>query len=100
VREAGDAAAGVEAFGEEPADLVLCDIFLPGGGGLDAIRELRRLNPRPKLVAMSGCNRLFAGHNILNNALAAGADEALAKPFSREALVDAVRRALADYPRA
>src|SRR5215467_4314673 len=53
VREADCAAGGVAAYRRAPADVVVCDLFMPGGGGLGVIRRLRRLSPRARVVAVS-----------------------------------------------
>jgi CheY-like chemotaxis protein len=41
VREAGNGAEGVKAFRQRPADLILCDIFMP---------EKRRLANDPRVA--------------------------------------------------
>lgn len=61
-------------------DLVLMDLRMPGMGGLEAIRRIRE-RPSGKdvaIVAMSGAT--IDGESA--SALAAGADDFLAKPFS------------------
>src|SRR5947209_4368981 len=52
--EAGDGEEGVRAFRRLEADVVLCDLFMPGRDGLEAIRGLRREFPGVKVIAMSG----------------------------------------------
>ena len=42
---AGDGAAAVRTFSEQPAELVLCDLALPGKGGLETLADLRRVCP-------------------------------------------------------
>ena len=89
VAEAADGLDGVRAYRKSPADVVVCDLFMPGQDGLQTIRELRRLSPEVKVVAMSA-----GGEGPLAEALALGAAAALEKPFGLAELLGAVRRAL------
>jgi DNA-binding NarL/FixJ family response regulator len=41
VKGAGDARAAVEKLREQQFDLVLCDINLPGGTGIEALKEIK-----------------------------------------------------------
>jgi CheY-like chemotaxis protein len=78
----------------QPADAILTDLMMPGQEGLETIMEIRRLYPATKIIAMSG-----GGHggvlDFLPIATQLGAARTLAKPFSREQLLAAVREALA-----
>lgn len=73
VEVVGEATSGVEAV-EEVArtqpDAVLLDLAMPGGNGLDAIPEIRRVSPRTRIVMLSGFSREHLGRR----ALEAGAD--------------------------
>lgn len=82
------------AYREQPADLVLCDLFMPGKDGLELIGELMKDFPQVKIIAMSG-----GGYNgvlsVLQMAQHLGARDILAKPFSSAKLFEMVRRVLA-----
>jgi CheY-like chemotaxis protein len=93
VAEAGDGAEAVRAFCAQEADLILCDVFMPGKDGLQTIRELRALRPDVKVVAMSGGGRKI-GVDLLGVARAFGAAATLPKPFDAAAVAGAVRQAL------
>ncbi len=51
--EAADGASGVEAFRSERPDLVLLDIEMPGTGGLDALDQIRKIDPGARVVIVS-----------------------------------------------
>lgn len=73
-----------------PADVVVTDIFLPAGDGIETIMALRRDFPFSRIVAISG----GAGSldiDYLPLALKLGAHKALAKPFGIDELISAVR---------
>ena len=55
--EVEDASGGTEAlkaFRRQPHDLVITDIVMVDGEGLDMIRALRKMDPQVKIIAMSG----------------------------------------------
>ena len=89
VVEAGTAArAEVEARTHKP-DLILVDLGLPDGDGLELIGTLRRWSPIPVIVLSA---RTMETHKIA--ALDAGADDYVTKPFSAPELLARVRAAL------
>jgi CheY-like chemotaxis protein len=90
---ASDGREALKAQRALPADVILTDLMMPGQEGLETIMEIRRLFPATKIVAMSG-----GGHggvlDFLPIATQLGAVRTLAKPFSREQLLVAVKEAL------
>jgi CheY-like chemotaxis protein len=94
VREAGNGTEGVKAFRQRPADLVLCDIFMPEKEGLQTIRELQDEFGKVKIVAMSGGNHQCGQVDFLPLARKCGAVSALHKPLAPKTLLGAVREAL------
>jgi len=89
VVEAGTAArAEVEARSHKP-DLLLVDLGLPDGDGIQVIRGVRAYSPLPIIVLSA---RTQEEQKIL--ALDAGADDYVAKPFSAPELLARVRAAL------
>jgi DNA-binding response OmpR family regulator len=86
VRQAGQGDAGIRAFKQEAADVVIVDIFMPGQGGLQTIDQLRRHWPAVKIVAMSGATSV-GSLDVKGHAVALGADRFLGKPFEAATLV-------------
>lgn len=74
-------AAARQALVEEPPQLILLDIELPDGSGLDLIDDLGRLSPRPAVVVMTG-----HGADYAERAIDSGADDFLNKPFDASRL--------------
>ncbi len=90
--EAGDAETGLELAGLHRPDCILMDIRLPGMDGLAATRLLKsdpRLRHIP-VVAMTG----FVGAEEERNALAAGCEGFLSKPFDTRSLLEYLERFL------
>jgi DNA-binding NtrC family response regulator len=79
---------------EQPVDLVITDLFMPGTDGIEVIVALRREAPDLRVVAMSGGGS-FGVHESLEMAEPLGAFATLRKPFVPETVIEVVRRALA-----
>ncbi|MBL8226560.1 MAG: response regulator [Chromatiales bacterium] len=93
VVEAGTAArALVEARSHKP-DLLLVDLGLPDGDGIDLIRAIRGWSVAPILVLSA---RTRETEKVL--ALDAGADDYVTKPFGTDELLARVRAALRRAP--
>ena len=77
-------------------DLLLTDVLMPGGNGLDAIPEIRSLRPNLPIIVMSAQNTL--GTAI--RATGEGAFDYLPKPFDLDELVEVAGKALAQLNKA
>jgi len=71
-----------------PIDVVVTDIQMPRGDGIELITALRGLDSDASIVAVSGKER-----HKLQVAQLAGARTILTKPVTRDALVEAVEKA-------
>lgn len=80
---------GLARLAEPPApDLVMTDILMPGMDGLEAIQHLRTDHPGLPILAMSA----QVNAPYLQAAAVFGARATLAKPFTLEALREALAR--------
>ena len=86
---------GLELFQKVTVDLVITDIIMPEKEGLETIREMKRLCPDLKIIAMSGGGKVSAD-NYLNTAKIFGASKIMAKPFSQKQMVSAVQDLLGE----
>ncbi|MGZ4459722.1 MAG: response regulator transcription factor [Nocardioidaceae bacterium] len=82
VLDAGDGEQALKMMREEPADLVVRDLMLPGIDGLEGCRRLREAGDVPviMLTALGGETDRVVG-------LEQGADDYVTKPFSPRELV-------------
>jgi DNA-binding response OmpR family regulator len=87
---AADVRHGMDLFRQEQPGLVITDIVMPEREGIETILELRRANPRVKIIAMSGGGRL-GEINVLKMARLLGADDVIEKPFRAQELRDRVQ---------
>lgn len=93
VRTAPDGAAGVELFTEWQPDVVITDLQMPVLNGLEVCRRVRSASDVP-LIVLSVRDE----EKTIVEALDAGADDYITKPFSSAELVARVRSALRRAP--
>ena len=91
----GSAREACQAMASQPFDLVITDVLMPDGDGLDLITELRKKQPNARIIAMSGGGRYFEGSDYLRLAKGLGAHTAMMKPFTWQQLKEAIDVALA-----
>lgn len=93
VVEAPDGKAGMKLYFDNPADLVITDLFMPEQDGLETIRELKRTFKDSRILVVTGAQP-GGTFDFRAQATLLGAQAALSKPFTREELLDAVREVL------
>lgn len=90
VMEADSAAAALEVFARRPADVVFCDVQMPGGhDGLWLTGELRRRYPLAAVVLATGVSTVPPVVSLRAGVLAY-----LIKPFDRQRLLVALATAV------
>ncbi len=90
---AKDGTEAMRAFDAESPDLVIVDIIMPDKDGIELIREMRRLRPDARIIAMTGGGR-FPNLDFLKMARAFGAADAVAKPIDPDDLAARVEACL------
>src|SRR5699024_115111 len=85
----GEAENGLEAIQKykdlEP-DLVTMDITMPEMNGVDAVKEIMKVNPKAKIVMCSAMGQ----QNMVLDAIKAGAKDFIVKPFTAERIEEAI----------
>ncbi|MCW1885651.1 response regulator [Luteolibacter flavescens] len=93
VEMARNGTEAVKHVREGAFDLVLTDLIMPGKDGIQTILELRAVDPRIQIIAMSG-GIVSGGGDFLPLARQLGARTVLSKPFEYRVFMDSVRDAL------
>jgi two-component system KDP operon response regulator KdpE len=89
ITEAKTGEEALDSLSKERPDLILLDVNMPGMGGLEACREIRRGSDTPIIMlTVRNAERDKVG------ALDAGADDYVVKPFGIEELLARIRAAL------
>jgi DNA-binding NtrC family response regulator len=84
------AAEAIELLKDYPVNLVITDYHMPFVGGLDLIKHVRDHYPQTEVMMITG----YASVEGAVEAIKAGAEEYLAKPFTDEELAQAIERSL------
>jgi DNA-binding NarL/FixJ family response regulator len=95
VGEAGSVAEALRIVAEHTPNVVIFDVRLPDGSGLDAARKVREGNPTMGIVVLT----MYAGDDQLFGALEAGASAFVPKDAPADDVIAAARHA-AVSPRA
>lgn len=91
------ASGGKEAtrfFNTKTYDLVITDMLMPDGDGVEVLQAIRKLQPRARVMAISGGGTYLRAHDVLNVARGFGAHGVLMKPFNRAQLLETVERVM------
>lgn len=92
VGQASDGRYAVEDYLRLRPDVLLIDLNMPGGGGLEAIRRIRGLVPDARIVILT----TYDGDEDVHRGLAAGASAYLLKGSGLDEVAHAIRQAAAD----
>ena len=90
IHTANTVAQGVAMLTEADFDLMLTDIKMPGQDGFAMIARARQLRPDLPILMMSG----YSTAETIANGRRLGADNHIAKPFTPEELLIAVRNTI------
>ncbi len=88
VGEAGTVADAIKRTGYDEPDVVVLDVRLPDGSGVEACREIRSRFPDVKVLILTS----FADEEALLSAITAGASGYVLKRVQGTELVDSIRR--------
>lgn len=88
VRTADDFDQALRVAAEDPPELALVDLRMPGGSGLDLVRRLRSLDEATRIVVLTGYGSIATAID----AVRLGATHYLAKPADVQDIIDAFAR--------
>ena len=88
--EAENGLKAVEKYKELNPDLVIMDITMPEMDGIQAVKEIKKINSNAKIVMCSAMGQ----QAMVIEAIQAGAKDFIVKPFQADRVVDAVKKVL------
>lgn len=91
VGEAETGREAVEKYQLLRPDLVTMDLVMRELGGLDAVRAIKEIDPKARIIVCSA----MAQQGLVAEVLAAGASDFVVKPFQPSHLLEAAQHALA-----
>lgn len=81
---------GTTMYRENPTDLIITDIIMPGKQGMETIMDLRMEFPQVKIIAMSGGGNRIGPYSYLMLAKQCGAQRVFNKPLRKNELLAAI----------
>jgi signal transduction histidine kinase len=90
VFQAGNSQEAVWLYKKESIDLVLTDVMMPGGSGIELLRQVKVLDPNAAVIVMTG----FADKGVILNALKENADDFINKPLNLLQLRTSIEKSL------
>jgi two-component system chemotaxis response regulator CheY len=88
VGEAENGLIGIEMYKELQPDIVTMDITMPEMSGLDALKEIQKLDPQAKVVMVSAMGQ----EAMVREAIVSGAKGFIVKPFKEEGIIAAIKK--------
>lgn len=90
----GEAANGMEAvkqFIELKPDIVTMDITMPEMNGIDAVKAIKKIDPKAKIVMCSAMGQ----QAMVMESIQSGAQDFIVKPFQGDRVIEALNKVLA-----
>lgn len=91
VGEAVDGKSGLDMACQLRPDLICLDVLMPGGSGLDILKQLKQALPKTSVLIVTGNNQSETMATALRN----GADGFIHKPFKSDELLLSVAQVIA-----
>jgi DNA-binding response OmpR family regulator len=93
-KTAGDGQSGIQMVVNEPFDIAILDLMMPGLNGLDTLRQIKEINPDLPIILLTGHGSTKDGMEGMR----IGAFDFLIKPLDIYALIDKIKLALDKTP--
>ena len=88
VAEAANGVEAVELYKSHQPDLVTMDITMPEMDGIEAVKQIKAVNPAAKVIMCSAMGQ----QSIVMDAIKAGANDFIVKPFQADRVLEAVKK--------
>ena len=88
--EAENGQKAVEKFKEVSPDLVLMDITMPEMDGIQALKEIKKLDSNARIIMCSAMGQ----QAMVIESIQAGAKDFIVKPFQAERVIEAVKKVI------
>ncbi len=90
VVEAENGAQALKKYQEDKPDAVLLDITMPDMDGLEALREIKKIDPKARVAMLTALDQ----KGVTQQAIDAGADLFVVKPFTTVKVIATVDKLL------
>ena len=96
VKTATSGEEGLQAAREDPPDVMVLDVRMPGLGGMEVLRRMRTDHPEVPVILLTGLGSTQDGMEGMN----LGAVDFLMKPIKIETLIEKIQEATENRKRA
>jgi len=90
IHEAPDLKAGTKLLDKEPIDVVLCDVKLPDGSGVDFVKEVKTKRPAVEIILLTAYGNIPDGIQAMKN----GAFDYITKGDDNDKIIPLLMRAM------
>ena len=88
VAEAANGVEAVELYKSHQPVLVTMDITMPEMDGIEAVKQIKAVNPAAKVIMCSAMGQ----QSMVMDAIKAGANDFIVKPFQADRVLEAVKK--------
>ena len=88
VAEVANGVEAVELYKSHQPDLVTMDITMPEMDGIEAVKQIKAVNPAAKVIMCSAMGQ----QSMVMDAIKAGANDFIVKPFQADRVLEAVKK--------
>ncbi len=88
VGEAANGKEAVEKYKELKPDIVTMDITMPEMNGIEAVKEIKKIDPEAKIIMVSAMGQ----QAMVIEAIQAGARDFIVKPFQPARVIEALKK--------
>lgn len=90
VAEGNDGLQAIDKYKEFKPDLVTMDITMPEMDGINALKEIKKIDPNAKVIMCSAMGQ----QAMVIDAIQAGAKDFIVKPFQADRVIEAIKKTL------
>ncbi|KGI45504.1 response regulator [Clostridium tetani] len=90
VGEASNGVKAVELYKTEKPDVVTMDITMPDMDGIEAVKEIKSIDPDAKVIMCSAMGQ----QTMVVDAIKAGAKDFIVKPFQPDRVLEAIKKVI------
>jgi len=88
IGEAENGRKAVEKYKELNPDLVIMDITMPDMDGIQAVKEIKKIDPKATIIMCSAMGQ----QAMVIESIQAGAKDFIVKPFQADRVLEAIKR--------
>ncbi|MBI4832958.1 MAG: sigma-54-dependent Fis family transcriptional regulator, partial [Candidatus Lindowbacteria bacterium] len=90
VAQASSTSEAIEEIARDRLDLIITDLKMEDGNGIDVLREAKQLSPETEVIVMTAYGSIESAVEAMRE----GAHDYITKPFDKDVLLVSVQKAL------